>query len=248
MQAYGIEFAAVYNRVWNGFSNTFAPIVSEFVKEPPERSLLDLCCGTGRFCGHFLEQGWRVTGLDSSEGMLRWARVNNRRYADEGTFSIVKADAASFRLDRRFGLVTSIFDAINHLEGEESLAGCFSSAHEALLPGGLFVFDINTRRGLRTWTTVDVQDDEELFLLKRGMYVEELGRAWLEVIGFVDSGGGKYDRFREIVFNYAWSVSRVAELLGRAGFSDIEIRKAKTGLPVAVEPELEERVFFVARK
>ena len=253
MQAYGADFAAVYNRVWTGFSRTWAPVLHEFIGEVEERKLLDLCCGTGQLCGYFLGRGWEVTGLDLSPAMLRHASDNNRRHLDSGTFRVVAADAVAFDVATvvaggTFSVVISLFDAINHLPDQAALKSCFGRVHAALAPRGIFIFDINTELGLKGWSTLDVQDDDGLFLVKRGMYVAEEHKAWLEITGFVDRGGGRFERFRELVWNRAWPVRTVMGLLRDAGFIEVSVHSASRGLPTTEEPELENRVFIVGRK
>ena len=169
MQAYGRAFAQVYNQRWIHFARGVAPRIREFYERTPcgseNASLLDLCCGTGQLAVHFLEHGYRVTGVDLSEHMLHYARQNAAQYLESGQARFVQADAAQFSLDERFGLAVSTFDALNHLPGTDALRSCFRSVYPLLVPGGTFVFDLNTRAGLlEQWTGINVQDTKEAAL------------------------------------------------------------------------------------
>ena len=121
MQAYGRSFAYVYNKRWTGFAHRVAPLIAEFYASTgtgeARYPVLDLCCGTGQLALHFLEQGYRVTGLDLSEYMLQYASENASSYVESGQAQFVRADASEFSLDQQFGLVASTFDALNHLDG-----------------------------------------------------------------------------------------------------------------------------------
>ena len=76
MQAYNASFARIYNLRWASFAQNTAPRLRAFYEMTPvgqdNRSMLDLCCGTGQLALHFLDHGYRVTGRD----MVRDADVN----------------------------------------------------------------------------------------------------------------------------------------------------------------------------
>lgn len=92
MQRYGATFAQVYNRLWAGFARDVAPRIRELYEQFPiaqeNRTVLDLCCGTGQLARHFLDRGYRVIGLDLSEPMLELARQNAGPHLAEGRTSI----------------------------------------------------------------------------------------------------------------------------------------------------------------
>lgn len=253
MQAYGSTFARVYNLRWGGFARQMAPRIEALYAGTPlgtgEHSLLDVCCGTGQLAGYFLEKGYRATGIDLSEAMLDYARANNRAHVDAGKASFVTGDAAHFTLNKRCGLAVSTFDALNHLPDEQALAGCFRSVHGAVLPGGLFVFDLNTELGLRrNWNGLSVVDDEEALIVTRGIYVEPEARALTRLSGFVRDGDGSYQRFEEVVYNTAFRLDRVATLLREAGWAAAHFARAADLNTAIDDPEREVRVFVVARR
>jgi len=210
VQAYGSAFARVYNQMWTAFAQAVAPPISDFYEahlreralpDLEHKSLLDLCCGTGQLAVFFLEQGYRVVGIDLSEPMLSYAKENAATYLESGQATFIQADAVDFKLDERFGLVVSTFDALNHLGSQEALRLCFQCVYPLLLPGGLFIFDLSTRAGLRRWNGINVQDDDEAMIVTRGFYDGQGDRAWTHLSGFVRVEGGLYERFEETVFN-----------------------------------------------
>jgi SAM-dependent methyltransferase len=265
MQAYNSAFARIYNERWVDHARYVAPILRAFYESTAagaeDKRLLDICCGTGQLAVHFLEQGYTVTGLDLSDHMLRYARKNAAPYVESGQARFVQGDAADFSLDDRFGLVVSTFDALNHLPDEEALRACFQCVHHVLAPGGMFIFDLNTRAGLRAkWNGLRVQDTEELFLMDSGAYDEQGNKAWVKITGFVcvqedtsarEDGlgeGGLYRRFTQVAYNTIFSLAWVRSTLLETGYSAAHMsRLEELGTPLE-DPEAEGRAYIVAQK
>jgi len=250
-QAYGPVFARVYNQRWAGFALNAAPLLRRYYESTHagenERRLLDLCCGTGQMARHFLENGYTVTGIDLSHDMLTWARENNTPFLTAGAAVFIQGDAANFSLEQPVGLVISLFDALNHLPGLTALQSCFQCVKTSLLPDGMFIFDLNTVLGLKKqWTGISADDLPDLFMLNRSIWLEETQRAYVRITGFIRQENGTFDRFEETVFNCAYSLETVRQALLDCGFHTVHIaRLADLATPLD-EPELENRVFFVA--
>lgn len=175
MQAYSQGFARVYNTRWAGFARQVAPLILDFyaatASGQENKDILDLCCGTGQLAVHFLEKGYRVVGLDLSEHMLHHARENARAYIESGQARFIQGDASDFTLDESFGLIVATFDSLNHLENEEALRRCFQCAEAAAVGEGYFIFDLNTRSGLRRWNSIQVDESsEDALIITRGIY------------------------------------------------------------------------------
>ncbi len=105
--------------------------------------LLEIGCGTGAHAVAFVEQGWRVTGVDLSEEMLERAR---QRFDILGAGSREKAafhqgDARNFELGQRFDVVVSLFHVISYQAGQDDVRLALETVRRHLRPGGIFVFD-----------------------------------------------------------------------------------------------------------
>lgn len=252
MQAYSRAFARVYNKRWTAFAHRVAPLIAEFYASTPtgeaNRSILDLCCGSGQLALHFLEQGYQVTGIDLSEHMLQYARENASAYVESGQAGFVQADAAGFSLDQRFGLVASTFDALNHLESQEALQACFQSVFAVLVEGGYLIFDLNTRAGLMRWNNISVSDSEEAMIVTRGFYDGQGNRAYTRVSGFIRAADGMYERFEETVYNTVFDMAWVRDALLQIGWRQVHFARYKALATPIAEPEKESRLFFVAHK
>lgn len=118
--------------------------VSQFMKLATKAGLqgnrvLDLACGTGTATLIMAERGFAVTGLDSAEAALEYAR----RKAQENKLSVrlMAGDPANFSMEDQYHLITSFHGAINLLSAEK-LKDMVACVREALEPNGVFVFDI----------------------------------------------------------------------------------------------------------
>lgn len=137
-------FAPIYNR-WmaEDFCRRAWPVIHDIALRQLDAGarVLDLCCGTGHMARALTDSGFRVTGIDASDEMLRYARIN----APGATF--VRADARRFDLrtlnaSAPFNLVLSTFNSLAHLDSISDLSDVFSNVRACLAPGAAFVFDL----------------------------------------------------------------------------------------------------------
>jgi SAM-dependent methyltransferase len=265
MQAYNSAFARIYNQRWADHARYVAPFIRLFYESTEvgaeDRRLLDICCGTGQLAVHFLEHGYQVVGLDLSDAMLHYARQNAARWVEGGQARFVQGDAADFDLDERFGLAVSTYDALNHLPDGETLRACFACVHRVLVPGGTFLFDLNTRACLKAnWNGVRVQNTEEIFLMDSGFYDEQGNKAWVKITGFVRVPGaesaqkdarsqeGLYERFEQVAYNTIFDLAWVQDALRETGYSHVRCAHLEDLNATAEDPEAAYRAYFVAIK
>ncbi|HZI93332.1 MAG TPA: class I SAM-dependent methyltransferase [Patescibacteria group bacterium] len=143
------RFAEIYSRHWNGFSARCLPVLDRLLlgELAAGAKILDLCCGAGHMAALLTARGFRVTGLDGSEEMIRRARAN----APAAEF--IAGDARSFSPQKgSFDAAVCLFDSLNHLMTSRDLADALGNVRAALRTGGRFVFDMNMEEGyLRRW-------------------------------------------------------------------------------------------------
>jgi len=252
MQPYNKSFARAYNLMWTDFADRVAPRILEFYKGTKagreKKPVLDLCCGTGTLALHFLAEGYPVTGIDLSAHMLVFARDNAREYVEVGAARFIEADAAGFETDERFGLVVSTYDSLNHLDGTGPLAACFARTYDALDPGGFFIFDLNTEKGLKHWGEMSMEEDENVTVIKTGGYDYRNRRAFYRTSGFIRTDNGLYEKFEEILVETVFEMQVVKDLLIETGFLSACFAKSTDLATPITEPEKEDRVFFVAAR
>ena len=251
MQGYGELFAHIYNDKWGGFAAGLGTSLEQLIAAlpgiPAEKKMLDLCCGTGQLSNYFVAAGYAVTGIDLSAHMLHHARENNAAAVADGRARFIQADAADFELETPVSVVVSTYDALNHLPDLNALSACFQNVFHSLHPGGLFVFDLNTRYGLMRWNHLDIREDDHFFLVNRGEY-DGGERAYSRITGFLRQENGLYSRFYEEVFNTVFEIADVDAALAETGFRD-----TFHALYSDLQTPLEEltgigRLFFITRK
>ncbi|MBI4498390.1 MAG: class I SAM-dependent methyltransferase [Chloroflexi bacterium] len=247
-------FATVYDGAgYTRFSQNMIGIIQGIMarqKVTPHR-LLDLACGTGVAAVAFARLGYEVVGVDRSEAMLAHARAR----ADGVPITFLCQDMRDLALPQPVDLAICLFDSLNYLLEPGDLLRAFHRVAETLTPGGLFLFDMNTRYGLaERWGTVQrVQaDTEDFFLVGKTEFDYEADIAILTLTGFVREGE-TFRRFTEVHGERAYPLATIEAGLREAGLSVLEIHGLMTPTPGAalqLEPPHREtgRVLFLAQR
>ena len=250
--SYGKIFAYVYNKKWTDFIEKTSHLILDFYSNKPiskkNKRILDLCCGTGQLASIFLQNGYNVTGIDLSEDMLYYAKENNKKFIKKSKAEFIQDDAANFSLKKKFGLVISTYDSLNHLEDEKSLKICFDSVYKVLAEDGYFIFDLNTYLGLQTWRQTSFIKDTEMMIKIEGTFNEVEKKGYTNISGFVRKKDGSNERFAEVIFNKCFEINTVKKLLNKGKFKEIYFAKADDLLKLIENPEKENRVFIIAKK
>lgn len=228
------DFAQAYNRYWGGYSVQIMPVLERLALDdcPPGASILDLCCGTGQLAKALAARGYRVTGVDGSEQMLRYARRN----APIAKFYC--ADARSFDLPNEFAVVLSTYDSLNHLLALEDLASVFGNVYRHLQAGGSFVFDMNLDAGFRSrWVgSFNIVSDSPVVVVD-SKYDQDEGLATMAMTLFapVDDDQSLWRRSDVTLTQRAYSVDELTTTLADAAFKDIEAFDARADFAMREE-------------
>ncbi|HEY4642850.1 MAG TPA: class I SAM-dependent methyltransferase [Thermoanaerobaculia bacterium] len=101
----------------------------------PDKTHLDIACGTGLALEYFAKRGWRSTGVDASMEMLNIARKRATR--------LVAGDFLALPLRGTFARITCLYDSLNHIRERDELVAAFRSMRRLMSHGSLLMFDIN---------------------------------------------------------------------------------------------------------
>ena len=138
------KFSLFYDEIMGDRTEDIDQVRDRIAKYlPAATSVLEFGCGTGALLAG-LAGDLNLTGVDQSPEMLSYATARNLPHT-----TLVQADMTKFALDTRFDVAICMFDTLNHLPQFESWLELFERAHEHLVEGGLFIFDVNTLGRLR---------------------------------------------------------------------------------------------------
>ncbi len=138
--------------------------------------LCDLGCGNGRLDILFAKKGYDVIGIDSSFEMLQTARET---CAEEGLSAekalFLNQDITEYELFGTADVFTALLDTINHIADEGDIKKLFASFKNYMSVGGIFVFDIGTRKHFEKTLANNVffEDYEDFTLLWDNKYDSE---------------------------------------------------------------------------
>jgi cyclopropane fatty-acyl-phospholipid synthase-like methyltransferase len=136
--------------------------LEELLGLPRGAEILDLGCGTGRHSIELARRGYRVTGVDLSQGMLDVARQTAPAAGVEVQW--VKADATTYRAPHPFDAVICLCEGAFGLLGtaddpETHDAAILRTVFAALKPGTRFVLTaLNGLAKIRSATPQDVAE------------------------------------------------------------------------------------------
>lgn len=186
-------------------------------------SLLEVGCGTGTMTLLMEKKGYQLTGLDLSEEMLMEA---DRKAFEAGTsIRWFQGDVTQTTLPKDFDGVYSTMDTFNYILEEHDLLKSFQGIYEALKPGGLFVFDVNT-----PYRLIDIYGNNTFHFIRDDVcyiwecsYDEETLISRFDITFFVQDGDeDEYVRFDEVHLQKAYSVEEWISLLIKAGFVSVQ--------------------------
>ncbi|HUG80410.1 MAG TPA: class I SAM-dependent methyltransferase [Bryobacterales bacterium] len=210
-------FARIFDLYWAdlfaddvrpAFQNELLPHV------PAGGRILDLCCGGGRISYWLTGCGFRVTGVDVSEEMVRLAREN----APRAEFEV--ADVREFRRPGAFDAVISTFDSLNHLPTSADLLTVFRNVYESLAADGLFFFDMNLEEGFRASEHDGhslVKDDHVCVVESNYDSATAEGRSDVTVF---EKSGDVWKRIDLQIVEYCYPEGTILDGLAAAGFHD----------------------------
>ncbi|HHW17427.1 MAG TPA: methyltransferase domain-containing protein [Firmicutes bacterium] len=240
------EFARIYDQVmsdvpYRAWFDYILNIWSIFGFWPT--TVLDLACGTGNMSLLLAKRGFKVTALDASPSMLEVAR--KKAQAENLDIEFTCQDMRDFSLKFPVEAVISVFDSLNYLLEPDDLRSTFQRVFSALLPGGYFVFDVNTPHRLSSIPkTTTLLEGKNYFVVWRDHW-DEKHRWWqVNLTGFIEYDG-KWSRFDEIHRERAFPLQDLERWLSEAGFSVEAIFDSctfKKATPTTC------RAYFVARK
>ncbi len=207
---------------------------------PAGASIVDLGCGRGRHAIPLSRRGYRVTGVDISEKMLRMARERAAR--ENVSVEWVREDMREFLRPETFDACLSLFTSFGYFADEENEKVLRNVARN-LKKGGTLLLDLrNAQKGL-----AGEEDHEMTFAVPAGRlrlrvrFDRVAGRAYAEHELTRPDGIRILSRFDVRIY----SEDQLSEMIGRAGMRIHAVHGSLDGGPFTPGAE---RMVVIARK
>ena len=181
--------------------------------------ILDFGCGTGEMSTVLLRAGASVTGLDPDPAMLAVAK---ERLGDRARLILGSAESIP---SRRFDAAVSSLDVINHIINPSALQSAFVAIRRAVRKGGVFLFDVNTRKKFKSiyGNQSYVIESESAFCAWQNDWNPKTDTVRFTIDVF-SCEGESYRRCRNSFCERWYSTQFLKKSLQKAGFSQIFTR------------------------
>jgi SAM-dependent methyltransferase len=188
-------------------------------------SVLEVGCGSGNLAEYFLAAGYQYTGLDVAEEMLSIAREKTPGAR------FIEGDMRRFSLRRKVDAVVIGGRSFSYMTTNQDVLDAMRSIHQALKPGGIFVFD-NFEAGrmftqFRKRVKQDVRNANRRFvrLSKLSLNLEAGWTFNWDASYLIQEKDGKKMEFRDVSVLRAFTPDEMRLFLAMAGFEAVAIRK-----------------------
>jgi ubiquinone/menaquinone biosynthesis C-methylase UbiE len=185
-------------------------------QEVHPKHILDVCCGTGTMCEMLVRDGFQVSGLDLSPGMIDAARRKAKRRKLDIDYHV--ADASNFDLGQKFGGCLSFFDSLNNILDPSGLQKAFTCVANHLEEGGSWIFDLNTAYAFEEhlFDQENMRQNAKMRYKWQGNWDPDTRIITVDMIFWRDG-----ERFTETHRQRAYDTEEVTEMLVQAGFGEI---------------------------
>ena len=205
------------------------------------RTVLDLACGTGSLSCILAQRGYRVTGTDRSEEMLTMAYAKAAQMRNRPFF--VRQSMQKLTLPEPVDAVVCTLDSLNYLTEPEDCRQTIRRVYNALVPGGFFLFDVNTPEKLKALDgQVFLDEDEDQYCVWRASFENNICYYGMDLF---QRKGNLWTRSFEEHAEYAYSLEELERYLQEAGFGEIHVYADRA---LTAPREGEQRAYFCARK
>lgn len=156
-------------------------------------------------------------------------------------------DMREFELYGTVRAVISICDSMNYLLEEEDLLQVFRLVNNYLDPGGIFIFDMNTRykyANMLGETTIAENREEGSFIWEN-YFDEEEDINQYDLTLFIRDEDDRYSKYEETHYQRVYDLEVVKALLKEAGMEFVAAYDAFTKEPVREDSE---RIYILARE
>jgi len=191
--------------------------------------VLDCACGTGQHLLMLLKSGYRVTGSDFSDGMLRIAKENLKRSGYEPELHQCDFQYLERVFHEQYDAVICLTNSLPHLQDDSDLVIALKSMKERIRKGGILVLSSGTTHATLELPEIEVVVNRKDF---SRVFVKEHDRRF-QTIHIVDlfhtddrTESNQYDIVYRLLLDDDYR-----RLLSEAGFGNVSIYGDYAGNP-----------------
>lgn len=179
------------------------------------RRVADLGVGTGGLATALAARGYEVTGVDRSAPMLAVARTKAEAAGLTAPPLLLLQDLRNLSLDAPVDAAVCVYTVVNQLTGDGDLDRALAAVHRALVPGGLFLFELNLPASYdRYWSGTETVHADGAVVTRT--HRRAPGSAIIEALVTIRHGT---DEFHDRIAQRPYGDAEVAAALVRTGFT-----------------------------
>lgn len=187
-----------------------------YLIDHPVHSVLDLCCGPGRFAGLLARAGYQVTGVDKSPFLLDIAK---QEYADTENVEWILSDMREYVRQESYDLILNLYTSFGYFKDPEEDLLVLKNIAQSLRRGGSFVIEMMGKE-------VIAKDFEEILTTKTedGLFIQyhEILENWNRIRNewtLIRGGNIRTSTFEHSLY----AASDLIRLCEMAGFTEIQV-------------------------
>lgn len=182
-------------------------------------SVLDLCCGPGRFAIPLARMGYEVTGVDSTSFLLDIAR--NRASVEDMSLELVSCDMREFFRESSFDLVISMFTSFGYFSDRRDNMTVLRNARGSVRPGGRMIIETMGKEVLASVfspVTCDETEDGRVLIQRHSINDDwtMIENDWILLKDRTLLGRWKFS-------HWIYSGAELRGMLMEAGFASVEL-------------------------
>ena len=239
-------YDTIYSKIldYSSQADYLERIIAKHKDQKRPGSILDVACGTGNYTFIFAERGWKATGIDISNEMIRIATEKATKKTNP---RFVRMDMRKIELQEKYDVATVLFGGFGYLLEHEEVENFLAGVEKRLGPRALLIFDFwqnsaifpaaSRPSGHTSWDRSE-DDDRLIIRLHTSKYNAQSNILNVQFDFYIlDTKGKKpVDNFSETHQTKTYAISHIQELLERnklkaLAFYDGDIGKSKKDEP-----------------
>lgn len=133
------KFAKYYDIYVKDFSGDI-PLYLSFCRKNDE--ILEVGCGSGRILKPFLENGYKITGVDISNEMLELSEQKLKGYIENGSLKLKNLDFRYYSLKETYDKIMITWFTFNYILEEKEQLSFLKNIYLSLKDKGLLIMDL----------------------------------------------------------------------------------------------------------